>query len=358
MRSISVLIPAYNAERTLARALSSVVGTVQNIIVVNDGSTDNTAQIVSQRFPHVKLVNLPHNIGVGAVRNICLEYCKTPYAAWLDSDDVFLPRRIETLLPDLESGADYVYDTMEVVDEHNHIIAPTEYPKFLNEPGGVTHQFGRNYIKGIGVPLVNTKSARQVSYGELSNAEDYDHFLRALLAGKHIVLSTSRTYRQYIQSDSQSADKLRQYRAMKIVIRNLDKRAVQLYIQKSALAEKGKWRVELLFLSNAQAWEALYKRAFEIPISYLIDELWLSYFMQAVALAKLGDINTAITANRQALSLIRKPESLNNQGVLEMMNGHRVNMYFTEALRKFPNYLDAKNNLQGRANLLTLVPLR
>jgi len=358
MEAVSALIPTYNAERTIARALASVLGQVADVIVVNDGSTDGTAALIRRQFPQVTLINLAHNQGVGSARNVCLAHCKTPFAAWLDSDDIFLPERVNTLRTALEAGADYVFDEMEIVDQHLHQTTVATLPDFLMAAGGLAHQFGRNFIKGIGIPMVRTKSARAIGYAPLRNAEDYDHFLRALLAGRDIVLRKTRTYRQYLQRESQSADFSRQYLAMKRVLADLDKSSVLDFISHSALPVSQQWRVQLLFLSNTNNWKELEKRALIIPGPADIEQRWLSNFMHAVARAMLGDIKTALEFNSRALALAEKPESLNNQGVLLEKGGGDGARFFERALTAFPGYLDAKHNQQRAASQLTLVPLR
>ncbi len=94
---ISAVIPAYNAEDTIARALRSVVNQthpVDEIIVVDDGSTDRTAEIVQEQFPQVICIR-QENAGVSATRNRGAEAASGEWIAFLDSDDEWLPEKIE-----------------------------------------------------------------------------------------------------------------------------------------------------------------------------------------------------------------------------------------------------------------------
>ena len=93
---ISVVIPSYNRYTLLKRAIDSVLSqtdTVDEIIIVDDGSTDNTANI-QKDFPQVKYI-YQKNRGVSAARNRGVEVASSEWIAFLDSDDIWLPVKIE-----------------------------------------------------------------------------------------------------------------------------------------------------------------------------------------------------------------------------------------------------------------------
>ena len=94
---VSVIIPTYNREKYIGRAISSVLyqdWDKYEIIVVDDGSTDNTNQIVS--FFRDKIIYISHEInkGVSAARNTGIKNAKYPFIAFLDSDDYWLPKKL------------------------------------------------------------------------------------------------------------------------------------------------------------------------------------------------------------------------------------------------------------------------
>lgn len=91
---ISVLIAAYNAEKYISRCLDSLVGQTFKkfeVIIVNDCSLDATATIVEQYVKasslNIRLINLPVNSGVSAVRNRCLKEAKGTAFYFVDADD-------------------------------------------------------------------------------------------------------------------------------------------------------------------------------------------------------------------------------------------------------------------------------
>ena len=93
---ISVIIPTYNRAHILPRALDSVLAQTQlpiEIIVVNDGSTDGTKSVLSN-YPGLKIIDQQHS-GVSAARNIGLEHTNGEWIAFLDSDDEWLPEKLE-----------------------------------------------------------------------------------------------------------------------------------------------------------------------------------------------------------------------------------------------------------------------
>jgi glycosyltransferase involved in cell wall biosynthesis len=96
---ISVVIPSYNRCHTLQRALRSVYAqdsAVDEVILVDDGSSDDSAAMVAHEFPQVRLIR-QSNRGVSAARNRGIHAAQNEWIALLDSDDCWLPHKIETL---------------------------------------------------------------------------------------------------------------------------------------------------------------------------------------------------------------------------------------------------------------------
>lgn len=95
---VSVLITAWNAQQYIAAAIDSVLQqtyTHFEVIVVDDGSTDNTSQIVNQfNSDKITLISLAGNRGIPAALNEGLRRCEGKYIARLDADDLCLPNRL------------------------------------------------------------------------------------------------------------------------------------------------------------------------------------------------------------------------------------------------------------------------
>lgn len=115
---LSVIIPVFNGEKYIAQCLDSVLSQENKsfeIIVVNDGSTDNTDSIIDRyidRFSSVRKHTLNNNQGVSNARNVGIDMAKGEYLAFLDSDDCWLPNFFTSKLHEriIESSADsYVF---------------------------------------------------------------------------------------------------------------------------------------------------------------------------------------------------------------------------------------------------------
>lgn len=124
---ISVIIPAYNAEKFIAKTLLSVSSqTYQNleILVVNDGSTDTTADIITSFAQKDKRVILleQSNAGVAAARNLAIEKSRGEYIAPIDADDIWYPQNLEKQLDCLmksESSVGVVYSWSLDINEQD-----------------------------------------------------------------------------------------------------------------------------------------------------------------------------------------------------------------------------------------------
>lgn len=103
---VSIIIPAYNAEKWVERAVRSCMGQTYReieILVINDGSTDNTQTIVEKlqkQDGRIRLIS-QENGGVSRARNVGLDNAKGEYVVFLDADDEFLCDGVESLLATL-----------------------------------------------------------------------------------------------------------------------------------------------------------------------------------------------------------------------------------------------------------------
>lgn len=99
---ISFCIPVYNCESTIGRCIESILALSypnKEIIIVNDGSTDGTLNIL-KKYP-IKLVNLEQNMGRGYARQMALEYATGEYVALLDADGFITNKKwVEKMLSD------------------------------------------------------------------------------------------------------------------------------------------------------------------------------------------------------------------------------------------------------------------
>jgi len=109
MQQISVIIPTYNRITLLPRAVESVL-TQQyephEIIIVDDGSTDDTLEYVDSLERKVTLIEIPHS-GVSRARNAGIEASSSDWIAFLDSDDYWLPQKLGRQMGYLKDHPEY-----------------------------------------------------------------------------------------------------------------------------------------------------------------------------------------------------------------------------------------------------------
>jgi len=94
---VSVIVPAYNAERFLAESIESVFAQTYSpieIVVINDGSTDGTEAVARRFSPRITFASQP-NGGISAARNAAIGMATGLFFAFQDSDDVWMPRKTE-----------------------------------------------------------------------------------------------------------------------------------------------------------------------------------------------------------------------------------------------------------------------
>jgi glycosyltransferase involved in cell wall biosynthesis len=125
---VSVIIPAYNAARYIEDTLASVIAqTIQDIeiIVVNDGSTDKTKEILDRIASADIRINPIHksNSGVSDTRNIGMKQAKGQYLAFLDADDIWQPNKLEIQINALKiHGSNWCITDCDTMDEFGNIL--------------------------------------------------------------------------------------------------------------------------------------------------------------------------------------------------------------------------------------------
>lgn len=110
MASVSVVIPAFNRETLIQRAIDSVLAQTlpaDEIIIVDDGSTDNTVTLLKSHYPDVSIIE-QDNLGVSAARNTGILASSHEWIALLDSDDVWHQDKLEKQFQKLNNSPEYL----------------------------------------------------------------------------------------------------------------------------------------------------------------------------------------------------------------------------------------------------------
>ncbi|TDD94672.1 glycosyltransferase family 2 protein [Flavobacterium cellulosilyticum] len=207
---ISIIIPAYNASDFILETLESVkqqTYTNWEIVLVNDCSTDNTIDIVNEFSGnvsnYVKLIINQTNLGVSETRNVAVANASGSWLALLDSDDVWLPNHLETLINEVAKDSDlnlvYAGCLVFLDDVKNIIFEQVITDGMLNNfnISLFTHQIGINPC----TVLLNKKSWNRIGgmVPNLHHAEDKDLLFRLAKMGTKFKFSKQNTalYRKH-----------------------------------------------------------------------------------------------------------------------------------------------------------------
>jgi len=188
---VTALIPAFNAEQTIERALDSVFGqglASLEVIVVDDGSVDRTVDRVrAYRGGRVRLIPLAHNQGVSAAMNAGLQAARGEFIAFLDSDDAWHPGKLAPQLRLLCSDPAMTFATCRCLFIN---AAGVPYSDFgARPPGLAADQIWRALLAGscVAKPCVVARRRAIAAVGgfrpDLKVAEDQDLWIRLAAAG-------------------------------------------------------------------------------------------------------------------------------------------------------------------------------
>lgn len=125
VRGLSMVIPAYNEESGIAQSLDMLLTTLAGIdlpwevIVVNDGSRDNTVEIVASRYPQVRLVSHPVNIGYGNALKTGIKCATYDWIGICDADGSYPTTELPRLLAEMDKGFDMVTGYRDNLSEHD-----------------------------------------------------------------------------------------------------------------------------------------------------------------------------------------------------------------------------------------------
>ena len=186
---ISVIIPTYNRKHTLSRSIGSVLSQTTKpleIIVVDDGSTDGTRDWISAEYPTVKYI-YQNNSGVSSARNNAIRNTRGEWIAFLDSDDEWLPNKLEQQINLIQDYPEYILcHTNEIwIRNGRRVNQMKKHKKF----GGEVFEKCLDICRiSPSSALIKKSILEKIGYFDesLEVSEDYDLWLR--LTAKHKIL--------------------------------------------------------------------------------------------------------------------------------------------------------------------------
>lgn len=151
---LTIIIPAYNEAERITKALDSIPKREDiEVLLIDDGSTDNTVQVVEQKapqFPCLRIIRLPENKGLGNAKNVGYDNARGDYINQLDADDYLYAGEYEKIMQQLD-GTDMVY--MDLRIDNGDIWRVTEKTKHL-WCGGPLRFIRREFLGNSRCPVV------------------------------------------------------------------------------------------------------------------------------------------------------------------------------------------------------------
>ena len=245
-------------------------------IVVDDGSNDNTSQIVRQyadKHNWISFISFPENRGTNAARNAAIEAAKGEWCVLLDSDDYFLPTAFVTIAKSMKSHPSYQHymfapDDMQPYYAHNQILKGCKekallYPDFLN-----------GHIGGDFVHVCNTEILRRHPFNEQIRIYEGLFFLMFFREAQQMWFTNEVvTLRERNRSDSVSREVIRTKRVFiersilhaELMLENFEEEMKTLHMLRRLSAIKARLLENLLLVSDYQKAKAILRSNDIIP---------------------------------------------------------------------------------------------
>ncbi|ELS3450262.1 glycosyltransferase family 2 protein [Vibrio vulnificus] len=220
---VSIIMPAYNSEGTIAQSIDSVISQTYyewELIVVDDGSSDNTANIVKDyNCDSIFLIKNHHEKGAAGARKSAIDKAKGKYVAFLDSDDIWERNKLEKQINYMQRhGYGFVYSDYYMFDE-----SIEDARKLISPPNRLSYSdLVKNCMIGCLTVVLDRTQFIEFDF-PICPKEEYAFWLRLLRQTKYAyrVPNTTSYYRR--NSQSLSGNKLKEIRKQWYVVRNMEK---------------------------------------------------------------------------------------------------------------------------------------
>lgn len=217
MPIISVIIPAYNAQRTILETIQSLQQQTFSdfeIVVINDGSTDGTVELLKQiAEPRLKVFSY-ENGGLPVARNRGIDRATGDYITFIDADDLWTPDKLESQLTALQQNpqAGVAYSWTAFINEKSEVLYAWE-PIYYQ--GNVYPQLlVKNFISSGSNILVRREFIEAAGRFDptLKSAEDWDYYIRLAAACQFVLVPQYQIlYRRSSQSMTSKVDVMEKY---------------------------------------------------------------------------------------------------------------------------------------------------
>lgn len=346
---VSVIMAVYNGEKYIQEAIESVLNQTYKdieLVVVDDGSNDNTRKIV-EKYKDVIYI-YQENKGQGSARNLGIEVSKGEYLAFLDSDDLYAPDKIEKQLKILlkNNNIDVVYNDLKVVDEKlNYLNILKSEGIYEKREDLLANIIYRQVIQGPICMMLRRKCIEDIKWSEeLIYAVDYEYVIK--LAFKYNFKYLEEPLYIYRRHESNLSNKHNTTVEEEIrIVKKIGIDNIKKIVSKSNFTEDRK----KMLLSKIYIKIHEYKDS-EIILKDVVskNENSIAYFYLGLCSYHLNNIDEAIKNYKKAIELDNEmAEAYNNLACCIYCDNRKLaqeNLEIAIKLRK--EYIDAKNNLR------------
>jgi glycosyltransferase involved in cell wall biosynthesis len=233
---ISIIIPVYNVEKYLENCLNSVINQSYanlEIILVDDGSTDNSSKICDEYKKKDDRIKIIHkkNGGLSEARNIGIENSNGKYITFIDSDDTVELNYLEYLYKlIIENDADMSVCYFNIVNGKIKKISLSENKKIYSSKEALKEMLLNNFPVSATAKLFKTEYFRDIKFPSGKLYEDNGTTYKLIIKSKKICVSNARKYNYFIRKNSITNSKMnsRKFDYIELVDKECDE-IIQLY---------------------------------------------------------------------------------------------------------------------------------
>ncbi len=223
---VSIITPSYNASKFIEETINSVLMqtyTNWELIIVDDSSVDNSVEIIESYLKNdvrIKLIQLEKNIGAAEARNIGLRMAKGRYIAFLDSDDIWMPQKLEKQLRFMQKKAiAFSFTAYQQMSADGKILK-----KSINAPPFITYNgYLKNTIIGCLTVIINRDLTGSFEMPNIKSSHDMALWLEIMKRG-FVAYGINETLAKYrIVNTSNTANKWKAAKDVWKVYREIEK---------------------------------------------------------------------------------------------------------------------------------------
>lgn len=356
---VSVIIPNYNSEFYIEKAIRSVLEQSLKdfeLLVIDDCSTDSSLEIIqkiAESHSNIKLIALPQNAGVARARNVGLENAKGKYIVFMDSDDLMMGDRLKDTVEIFEEDQEInmVFGSYIAIDEAGEFLnRELFFPDYLNNDNILLHELKRNYL-WTGLGAIRREIAEKYRFDEtLPSSEDYDYFLKLVYDGYQYYFHPKPIIQYRIHNNNSSAKMNKSLKATQIILDKYDFGELYERLVKTCTPKEiyNSFAVVCLIKQNYAKGIEMIQKALQYKGTEL-DELE-SFFYAGVLNYKRGHLGKVAGYLREAKNIdASEPTILNNLAVVGALSDQpkdEIIALLEAALQIQPIYNDAMVNLQ------------